>query len=245
MTKRKIVVIIQARMGSTRLPGKVLKKLMDKTVLSHVIDRCKQIKLVDQVVVATSNKADDIQIIREAEWNNVECFAGSEEDVLQRYYLAAQKYEADVVVRITSDCPLLDPTICSQIIAQFFQINNIDYCSNALVRSFPRGLDVEVISFNALEQAYDNANKQHQREHVTPYIYENPQIFTISNFVNSRDYSHLRWTLDTLDDWILIEKIYQELYGTSDFNSWKNVLDLFHQNPHLALINAHVEQKKI
>lgn len=245
----KTVTIIQARMGSTRLPGKVMKPLCGKTVLFHVISRVKACSLVDEVVVATTTSLADDVIVAEAEKCGVNWFRGSEEDVLERYYLAAKQYQADVIVRVTSDRPLFDAEVLNGML-EYFQTETtnglkIDYLSNCLRRSYPRGLDAEVFTFEVLEKAFQSANQPYQREHVTPYIYEHPEIFSLHNQNNDDDLSDYRWTLDTQEDWRLIEEIYKNLYHEQKIFTTDEVLDLLVVNPELLLINAHVEQKTL
>ncbi len=243
----KTTAIIQARTGSTRLPGKVLKKLYGKTILQHVIERVQQAKSIDSIVIATTRLSRDDAIVDEAVRCGVQYFRGSEDDVLARYYLAAQESNSDTVVRITSDCPLIDPLVTDEIIKFFQEKKRYDIVTNAgndiNNRTYPRGLDIEVFSFFALEQAYRQACKPYQREHVTPYIYENSA--KIYFYKNSTDYSRYRWTLDTGEDFILIKEIYRHLYkGKHDFYL-ADILRLFEQYPELIKINAHVEQKKL
>lgn len=241
-----IIAVIQARMGSTRLPGKVMMKIKGKSVLAHVISRVKQSKEIDDIVIATTTKADDDAIVEEANKLNVKCFRGSEDDVLSRYYYAAKENKADVVVRITSDCPLIDPHVIDETIS-FYKKNEYVYVANAGPnsdqRTYPRGLDTEVFSLNQLVIAYKEANEIYQREHVTPYIYEsNNNIFYYKNDI---DYSKQRWTLDTFEDFKLITTIYEELYnGQHDFYL-KEIMELFERKPELFNINCHVKQKHL
>lgn len=242
----KTVAIVQARMGSTRLSGKVMKNLFGKTVLEHDIERIKQCKQIDEIIIATTvHKNDDI-IEKEALLCNVKCFRGSEQDVLSRYYFAAQKYNADTVVRITSDCPLIDPQITDKVIECYHNSDN-DIVTNAGSelenRTFPRGLDTEVFSFTKLEEANIKAKEKYQREHVTPYIYENSE--KIFYYKNDTNYSKYRWTLDTEEDWVHIYKIYEYLYhGKHDFYL-KDIINLMLEHPKLYEINRNIEQKKI
>lgn len=242
----RVLAIIQARMGSTRLPGKVMMKIQGKTVLNHVISRVKQSKEIDDIVIATTIKSDDDIIEEEALRLNVKCFRGSEEDVLSRYYYAAKENNADVIVRITSDCPLIDPKIVDEII-KLYNMHNYGIVANAssdlTKRTYPRGLDTEVFSFEQLEIAYKRADLKYQREHVTPYIYENcNNAFFYKNDV---DYSKYRWTLDTEEDFELISKIYDKLYGGNHDFYLNDILELFERQPELFNINKHIEQKKI
>jgi spore coat polysaccharide biosynthesis protein SpsF len=245
----KTVAIIQARMGSTRLPGKVMKELCGKTVLAHVVFRVQACLLIDEVVVATTtSKADDV-IVAEAEKCGVKWFRGSEEDVLERYYLAAKQYNADVVVRVTSDCPLFDPEVLSQMLEYFknetFEGLQIDYLSNCFNRSYPRGLDAEIFTFDVLEKAFAAAQKPYEREHVTPYIYEHPEIFALHNQTNDDDISNYRWTLDTEDDWKLIEAVYANLYREKEIFTTDEVIALLGAKPELVKLNVNVKHKEL
>jgi spore coat polysaccharide biosynthesis protein SpsF len=236
----KVVAIIQARIGSTRLPGKVLRLLMGKTILAHVIDRCIAIPSVDEVIVATSTVTGDEAIYEEAIIQGVRCYRGSETHVLNRYYEAARLVQADVIIRITSDCPLLDPTIVEQLI-QHFKQTNCDYARIGL-DVFPRGLDAEIFTMNALEIAYRNATSEFDQEHVTTYIQNHRDEFLFEIFREGDNCSQYRLTLDTPEDWELIACIYQQLYKGNIFG-WEEVKRLLEEQSELALINAHIEQK--
>ncbi|WP_371362956.1 8-amino-3,8-dideoxy-manno-octulosonate cytidylyltransferase [Sporomusa rhizae] len=243
----KTVAVIQARMGSTRLPGKILKDLLGQTVLQHVIERVQQVNNIDEVVIATTTLSHDDAVMEETVKCGVKCFRGSEDDVLARYYFAAKDNKADVVVRITSDCPLIDPLVTNEIVGFFKDKKDYDIVTNAASdlskRTYPRGLDTEVFSFEVLEKAFKQADKKYQREHVTPYIYETSPL--IYYYTNETDYSKHRWTLDTEEDFDLIKKIYQYLYkGKHDFYL-EDIIKLFERYPALIKINAHIEQKKI
>ncbi len=242
----KVGAIIQARMGSTRLPEKVMKYIEGKTVLEHVIERVKQSELIDEIVVATTTNDRDKIIELEAVHCGVKVFRGSEEDVLSRYYHAAKENSLDTIVRITSDCPLIDPNILDEII-QYYIKNEHAIVSNAgsdlSNRTYPRGLDTEVFSFDVLQQAFFDAKEKYQREHVTPYIYETAG--SAYYYKNDKDYSKFRWTLDTDEDFDLITEVYKHLYkGIHDFYL-SEIVELFEKKPSLYDINAHVEQKKI
>lgn len=243
----KTVAIIQARMGSSRLPGKVLKMIAGKTVLQHVIERVRQVKNIDEIVIATTVLDQDDIIARETEKCGGKCFRGSEEDVLSRYYLAAAENEADIVVRITSDCPLIDPHVTDAIVTFFKNHREYTIVTNAgsdlTQRTYPRGLDTEVFSFDALKEAFVHADKQYQREHVTPYIYENS--LKTFHYKNKDNYSRYRWTLDTEEDFMLITEIYRYLYKTNHDFYMPEIIALLERHPELNEINAHIEQKKI
>lgn len=241
----RVVCIVQARMGSTRLPGKVLKKICGKTVLEHDIERLRMIKNIDEIIIATTDKDIDTRIVDESIRLGVNYFRGPEEDVLSRYYYAAKEYNADVVVRVTSDCPLIDPKISEKIIQHYLNnIDKYDYVSNTIERTYPRGLDTEVFSFKVLEKAFCKAKLHRDREHVTPYIWSNTEIFKIYQYKNEIDYSNLRWTLDTKEDFELISKIYKKMYYHKKFDfKFKNILNLYNEDPELYYINQNIEQK--
>jgi spore coat polysaccharide biosynthesis protein SpsF len=239
----RVVAIIQARMGSTRLPGKVLKDLGGETVLARVAKRTGRAKLLDEVVVATSVLPADDAIARECEALQVACFRGDELDVLDRYYRAAQKFGADIIVRITSDCPLIDPELIDATIRSSLA-ERADYASNSLVHSYPRGLDVEVFTADALERASTAAKEKYQRTHVTPYLYEHAELFKLVSVTGEVDHSEYRWTLDTSEDWELIRAIYKHFENRDDFR-WFEVLKLMEDQPELAALNSHVHQKTL
>ncbi|WP_275574990.1 glycosyltransferase family protein [Neosynechococcus sphagnicola] len=174
-------------------------------------------------------------------------FRGSESDVLERYYRAAQAFNADIIVRVTSDCPLFDANILTEMLKSFINqtINKlqIDYLSNAIHPTCPRGLDAEIFTLSVLEKAYREAHQDHEREHVTPYIYQHPELFSLQNYSCRENFSHYRWTLDTPEDWEFIEAVYQVLYKNGCWFSTNEVLDLLERMPELVKINAHVLQK--
>lgn len=237
----KTAAIIQARMGSTRLPGKVMMDLGGETVLARVVRRLGRAKMLDEIVVATTTAGRDEAIVRECSRLGVSCFRGSEQDVLDRYYSAASLTGAAVVVRITSDCPLVEPAIVDQTIRLFFN-RDADYANNVVPRTYPRGLDVEVFTATALERAWREADAPYQREHVTPYFYEHPERFRVAFQRGVRDYSHYRWTLDTAEDLQLIRTIFERLNNCDDFD-WQDAIWVMQREPELEQVNAHVVQK--
>jgi len=237
------VAVIQARMGSSRLPGKVLMDLGGETTLARVVRRLQRSRQVTKIVVATTTARGDQAIIRECEHLQVVCFRGEEQDVLDRYYQAASANAADAVVRVTSDCPLIDPELVDETV-EVFRDEHADYASNVFPRTYPRGLDTEVFSFDALDRAWREAREAHQREHVTPYLYEHPQIFKLASLSGAADYSRYRWTLDTREDLELLRAIYSRFDGRDDF-SWKEVLRLMEREPELAELNSQVLQKPV
>lgn len=238
----KIVAIIQARLGSTRLPGKVLKKVYGKSILQHVVTRVKAVKSIDEIVIATTKNLEDKLIENEANKLGIKCYCGSETNVLQRYYEAAKQSQADVIIRITSDCPLIDPLVISNMVSEFEnQSPNIDYLSNTLQRTFPRGLDVEIFTRNALERCYNYAKEDFELEHVTPYIYNNPNIFRIFNYKNDRDYSMYRITIDTEKDFRLYFEIYDNLYDGSNMFYLNDIISFLESNPEIAFSNHDIK----
>ncbi len=239
----KYAVIMQARVGSTRLQGKVLKKLCDKTVLEHDIERIRQSKLVDDIIIATTTNPNDEAIVQLADKCHCRCFRGSENDVLERYYLAAKEYNVEQIIRITSDCPLVDPYVIDDVIACYDK-GDYDIITNVPneweTMSYPRGLDLEIFSYEWLSRAYNEATSSYDREHVSPYIYDNAKKRYYYKY--EKDYSQYRWTLDTKEDWELIEKIYEHLYhGKHDFY-FLDIVKLMEEHSEWQQINADVKQ---
>jgi spore coat polysaccharide biosynthesis protein SpsF len=239
----KITAIIQARMGSTRLPGKVLMDLGGETVLARVVNRLRRATRVDEIVVATTNSVADDAIVRECQRLKVSFFRGSENDVLDRYYQTAGGCAAETIVRITSDCPVLDPELVDETIC-LFQRQRGDYASNSLPRTYPRGLDAEVFTMSALEQAWRDAHEPYEREHVTPYFYEHPELFRLVSLRGQIDHSQYRWTLDTAEDLELLRTIYARFSNRDDF-TWGEVIQLMEREPELAELNSRVLQKAL
>lgn len=239
------VAIIQARVGSTRLPGKVLHDLAGQPVLARVIDRTRRANRLDEVVVATTNDPSDEPIVELCQSRGVPCFRGSEEDVLDRYYRAAVHHSAQTIVRITSDCPLIEPIIIDRVVDEYIQRSGeVDYASNIVPRrTFPRGLDTEVMSFDTLAWAWKEDGDPARREHVTPYIYGNPERFRIHSVEHEEDLSVHRWVVDTPEDLEFLRLIYDH-FARDDF-TWTVVLTLLEQNPEWLEINRHVRQKDI
>jgi spore coat polysaccharide biosynthesis protein SpsF len=236
-----VVAIIQARTGSTRLPGKVLMDISGKPMLTRVLERTKRAKLVRDVVVATTINHVDDPISHLCQAGGWPSFRGSEEDVLDRYFQAAQAYHVDLVVRITSDCPLVDPDLVDLIVQTFLDDRRFDYVSNTLSRSFPRGLDVEVITFSALSKAWEQDKNPRLREHVTQYIVRHPEMFKLHGVRNSEDYSAMRWTVDTNEDLEFVRTIFA--YFGHDRFTWLDVLSAIREHPQWLEINRHIAQK--
>ncbi len=246
MGKKKVVCIVQARIGSTRLPAKVLSLIKSKPMIVHTLNRLKKCKHVDQLVLATTNLAEDKPLLDLAASENIESFSGSENDVLDRFYQAAKQYQAGVVVRCTGDCPVIDSEVTDLVINQHLKQEN-DYTSNAVIRTYPRGLDTEAINFEALEQAARKAKEPFEREHVTPYIYQHPDFFSIAQVKaeEARFQPNLRLTVDTQEDLDFISAIFDELYDSKPFFSIDDILELLKKKPGLQKMNQHVKQKPL
>jgi len=232
--KQVICAIIQARMKSTRFPGKTMADLAGKPVIRHVINRVKKSKSIDMIILATSKNNSNDVLEKEAKKTGVNLFRGSEEDVLDRFYWAAKKCEATTIVRITGDCPLIDPSVINDVIT-LFKKNKLDYASNVLPPSYPDGLDVEVFSFAALERAWREAVLKSEREHVTPYIWKNQSIFKRMTLKNDKDLSKIRLTIDKKEDLIVINRILNEL-GSDDFRL-DDVMEVVMKNPSILDCN--------
>ena len=235
-----IVAIIQARMDSSRLPNKVMLPLEGKSVLWHVVDRVRNSRIVDSVVVATSDHNSNDAIRNFCKANGIECISGSEDDVLDRYYKVVNHYnleDSDHVVRITADCPLIDPSIVDDVI-NYHLLSGSDYTSNTIEPTFPDGLDCEVVKVSALKQAWKEAKMKSEREHVTLYIYSHPELFEILNYAGKQNLSHMRWTLDESEDYQFIKQIYQELAKSRETFNMQDVLALLERSPDLSTINA-------
>jgi spore coat polysaccharide biosynthesis protein SpsF len=237
------VAIVQAHMSSTRLPGKVLMDLGGRTMLERVLLRVRACREVDDVVVAMSTlPADDI-LVPVCERLGIPVHRGSDTDVLDRFVGAAHARSADLCVRITSDCPLIDPALCDQIIQRFRRADPpVDYASNKIPQSYPRGLDTEVFTGEALERARAEASRPYQRTHVTIYIYENPGRFRLLSVVSEVDRADWRWTVDTAEDLQFVRAVYGH-FGNRSLFPWEEIVKLIERNPALRDINRHVVQK--
>jgi len=242
----RVVIISQARMTSTRLPGKVMLEVLGKPLLEYHVERLKRVSLADELVVATTTNDTDQPIVDLCEKLGVKFFRGSEEDVLSRYYYAACEYNADAVVRVTSDCPIIDPEIVGRVIEVFLQsYPKYNYVSNGLKRTYPRGMDVEVFSFSTLKEAYYEALEPQEREHVTPYIYRRPERYSLLNVAHEIDQSNYRLTVDTLEDFSLIKLILENLYLSDKYFNLQDCLNLLENNPDWIKINNFIKQKDV
>lgn len=243
MGAMKVLIIIQARMNSERLPGKVLKEVLGKPLLSYMLERVQAVPNTDTLVATTIQPEDDA-IVSLCLREGVKVFRGSQNDVLERYYQAAKENNAKVIVRVTGDCPCIDPKIIEQVI-QYYQKNSYDYVSNTLQWTFPRGMDVEVFSYKILEKAYHEAKKLPEREHVTLYIYTHPEIFTLGNYARTKDASQYRLTVDTPEDFELIKRIIENLYPNNPKYSLDDIITLLEQKPEWVQINSKIKQKQV
>ena len=239
------LAIIQARMSSSRLPGKVLMDICGEPMLKRVIERVHLAKSIDQIVVATSTNPTDDEIQLWCEKHSLNCFRGSMQDVLDRYYYAASGYDPKWVARITADCPVIDPGLINATIRACVE-KNVDFTANRLPppfhRTYPIGLDVEVSTFAALKRAWQEAKTQAEREHVFPYLYDEPGRFKIHILNHEPDYGSLRWTVDTAEDLKLIREIYQRFQPRIDFG-WEEILQLVEREPELMQINSATRHK--
>lgn len=232
------VAIIQARYSSTRLPGKILKKIAGKEILGHVLDRLGYCRNIDKIVVATTTNPIDDRIIEYIQQNyNIDVFRGSESNVLDRYYKAATEYKADLIIRVTSDSPLIDPCVVDFIVS-IAENKGYDYVSNSLTPTLPDGLDVESMTYHALAKAWMYVRNPEEREHVTPYIRMHPKRFRLANINFTKDCSSLCWAVDTPADLEFIAALSKELDFLNPKNfAFQNVLSVIKAHPHLAEIN--------
>lgn len=239
-----IVCLVQARLESKRLPNKVLLKLGNGTVLSQVIQRLKSSKTIDKIAVIIPNNKKNDKLKNYLKKIKVNFFRGNPTNVLDRYYHSAKYYKAKIIVRITADDPLKDPKIIDKAV-NLFKKSKLDYLSNcsydnSIKSTFPEGIDVEVFSFECLKKIWKNAKKTSEKEHVTPYIFNNKSFFLIKGFYSKINYSKYRWTLDYLEDYKFIEKIYSKLYKENKMFYMNDVIRLINKNPYLKKINNNI-----
>ncbi len=246
----RIAAVIQARVSSTRLPGKLLKELpydSGITVLEQVIRRVKRCKKLSDVIVATTTENEDDELVNIAQREGAKHFRGSKEDVLSRYYFACKENDLEILIRITSDCPCIDAEVVDSVIEKHMA-TKADFTSNTLVRTFPHGLDTEVLNFDTLEKAHLQAKQGFEREHVCPYIYKsNPQMFKISTVEAPQRLRapDIRITLDTEQDYALLCAVFDYLYPKNEFFCTEDIIKLFNDKPWLKSINKKVIQKKM
>lgn len=238
-----ILAILQARVSSTRLPGKVLKRIIDKPMLLRQIERIRRAKLIDKLIVATSLNLTDNPIETLCKENDIAYYRGSLDDVLDRFYQAAKPFNADHIVRLTGDCPLIDPQVIDDVISNHIH-GDCAYTSNTIEPTYPNGLDTEVFQYKCLEQAWKEAILPSQREHVTPFIYQQPNRFKIGSFKNNIDLSRLRWTVDEPADFELISIIYNNLYNKNPKFTTNDILAFLDSHPDLKTMNTHHERNE-
>ena len=240
------LAILQARMSSTRLPNKVLKEVNGKPLLQYECERILKSNKVDKLIIATSNDNEDDLIKKFGDRNKIEVFRGSLDDVLSRYYQCAKEFkdrkniENLNVIRVTGDCPLIDPQVIDEVILSFEETKS-DYASNTLIPTYPDGMDIEVFSFDALETAYQNAIFKSDREHVTLYI-KNSDIFKKFNSKSKNDFSHLRLTVDEQNDFNLIENILENLYPVNSSFTYLEVIAYMTKYPNLLFLNSNIKR---
>ena len=233
-----IAAIVQARMTSTRLPGKVLLKVMGRPLLSYQIERLRRINNIDNIIIATTVNRDDDPIVELCNRESVFYFRGSENDVLDRYYQAAKKFGVNDIMRITADCPLIDPEICSRVVNVYLE-SEVDYIHTGL--TFAEGLDCEVLSFNVLERSRQEAVLLSEREHVTQYVHNHPELFKKVAFQNKTDDSKYRFTVDEQEDFLVVKAIFEGLYDTySSLFSAAEIKSFLDAHPDIFQINAAV-----
>ncbi len=236
------IIIVQARMTSTRLPGKVLLPLAGAPMLTRLLERLRRVQRAQGIVIATTTNASDDPIAELCMQQGVPCHRGSEHDVLSRYADAARLHGADVVVRITSDCPLIDPALIDQVIAAYEE-GDSDYVSNMLPPTWPYGMAVEVFSASALAEAHAEASQAAEREHVTPFLYWHPERYRLRNLASPVDLSRHRWTVDTPEDYDLVRRLFEALYQNRIDFTQTDVLEMLNVHPQWIAINQHIQQK--
>ena len=233
----RVVAIIQARMGSTRRPGKVLEKIHGKTLLEYLLVRLRAVKEFDDIVIATTNRESDDVLNQLASYNDIKCFRGSEDNVLSRFYHCASENNAQIIVRITADDPLKDPEVISHAINLMLDCSELDYVSNTIKPTYPEGIDIEVFTFEALQRAFNLAVKKSHLEHVTPYIWNNPEEFRVHNFEAPSDTSCFRLTVDYEEDIELIRKVLDNFIDYP-LVPYHHIIEFLRNHPQIAKINA-------
>jgi spore coat polysaccharide biosynthesis protein SpsF len=235
----KIVAVVQARMGSSRLPGKVLAGILGKPALWHIVNRLQSCRTLDEIVIATSTNSADKAILDFARENNIPAYAGSENDLVDRIYRTARKFKADAIVRITADCPLADPAIVDKVTSFYLEgKSGYDYVSNIHPPTYPDGLDTEIFSSAALQRVRQEVTDPFWREWITMNFSKHPEKYRLANIENPTELSHLRWTVDYQEDLDLIREIYKCLYRPDRVFLMEDVLKLFEENPRLIEVNA-------
>lgn len=243
----KKVAIIQARMSSTRLPGKVLKEICGIPMLKIQIERIKRCKFIDKIVVATTTKKNDDVVIELCNKLSISTFRGSENNVLGRFFEAANHYKSDIIIRLTSDCPLIDPKLIDNIVEYYCDNkDNYDYVSNGIIQTYPRGMDTEVFDYNTLKKTFERSKEKFEKEHVTPFIYDPKNGFKLYNYCSVTNLSNYRLTVDTIEDFMLVEEIFSSLYIEKGYSfDLFDIIEYLNKNPELVKRNANIKQKDI
>ncbi len=242
----RVVIIVQARMSSTRLPGKVLKTVLGRPLLEYLIERLRRVKLAHELVIATPSEPEDSAIIELCQKLGVSTYQGALHDVLGRYASAAREYKADIVVRVCSDCVVIDPAVVDEAISYLLDpSHHYDWVGNMAERHYPRGYEVEVFTRQALEHAEREAKEEYEREHVTPFLYYNPELFSLGSVTGECALGEHRWVVDTPEDFELIKRIIEALYPIKPDFVTENILRLFEEHPEWMDINAHIKQKPV
>jgi spore coat polysaccharide biosynthesis protein SpsF len=238
-----IAAILQARVSSTRLPGKVLMPILGAPMLLRQIERVRRAKLIDALLIATSDDASDDPIALLCKKQDVQCFRGSLDDVLDRFYQSARRLLPDHIVRLTGDCPLCDPLLIDQVVEHHLR-GCFDYTSNTIEPTYPDGLDVEIFRYCCLEETWHEARLPSQREHVTPFVYQHPERYRIGSVKHDVDLSELRWTVDEPEDLELVRRIYGDMYPNNQAFGTADILDYLDRQPDLKMVNTHYERNE-
>lgn len=238
-----ITAIVQARLSSTRLPGKVLKPILGRPMIELQLERLKGVKAVDNLIVAISNDSSDDQLESLCNKLDVQCHRGSLDDVLDRFYQAAITIDPEHIVRLTGDCPLTDCAVIDRVIEYYFE-GNYDYASNTIEPSFPDGLDAEIFSFDALKKAWQEAELPSEREHVTPYLHKNKSLFKVGSYREEPDNSHMRWTVDEEKDFKFVSAVYETLYPDNQNFDMADIFALLERRPELLKLNDGIERNE-
>lgn len=239
------MIVVQARMRSTRLPGKVMMQVLERPLLAYLVERLRRVRFVQGICIATSQRSEDDVIAAFCDHEGLHCIRGSEEDVLSRYQAAVDAFGLEAVVRITGDCPLIDPSLIERGVVAFLTNNSLDYLSNTLKRTFPRGMDFECIRAETLKTAYFEAISSSDREHVTSSIIAHPERFSLANITQVRDDSKYRLTVDTPEDFELVRRLIEALYRKMPEFALSDILKLLQAHPDWVELNAHVVQKTV
>lgn len=239
----RVVAIIQARMGSTRRPGKVLEKVLGEPLLGHLLVRLRSVKEIDDIVIATTAHESDDVLFQWTSLNDVKCFRGSQDNVLSRFYDCACENDAQIIVRVTADDPLKDPVVVSHAIKLLLNQSDLDYVSNTIKPTYPEGIDIEVFRFEALQRAFNSAKKKSDLEHVTPFMWRNPEQFRLHNFQTALDFSSVRLTVDYEEDLEVVRKIFDN-FKDHPLVTYQEIVGFLNNHPEIAEINANIARNE-